>query len=136
MGIQDPFDTSRRLATVRLKNRAMGTSGSEQQYLEAGGRRYGHILDPRTGWPASELASVSVLADDAATADALATALFVMGLDKARDFCQNHRDTAALLVLKPGGAVLRSGRDERTSTLPQVVTFNMPEQDLDLYPGR
>jgi len=127
IGIQNPYDTKRRLATVRLRNRALGTSGASQQYFEAGGRRFGHVLDPRTGWPADSLASASVLTHDAATADALATALYVLGLDKAADFCQNHPDIAALLVLKPGD---QGG----TSARPKVVTFNLSEQDVDLDP--
>lgn len=127
VGIEDPFAPERRIATVRLRNRALGTSGTANQYFEAGGRRYGHVLDPRTGRPAdNDLASASVLAADAATADALATALFVMGLDKAADFCHNHPDIAALLVVKEG----RSGNNQ-----PRVVTFNLPPDDVNLGPG-
>ncbi len=121
VGVQNPFDPTRRVATVRLGDRALGTSGSANQYFEVNGKRYGHVLDPRTGRPAGELASASVLAPDAATADALATALFVMGLDKAADFCHNHPRIAALLVLKPE----RSGP---TARLPRVVTFNLPPE--------
>lgn len=127
IGIQNPYDAERRLATIRLCNRALATSGASRQYFEADGRRFGHVLDPRTGWPADSLASASVLARDAATADALATALYVLGLDKAADFCQNHPNIAALLVLKPGD---QGG----TSTLPKVVTFNLSESDVDLDP--
>ena len=127
IGIQNPYDATRRLATIRLRDQALGTSGASRQYLEADGRRFGHVLDPRTGWPADSLASASVLARDAAIADALATSLFVMGLDKAADFCQNHPDIAALLVLKPGD---QGG----TSNPPQVVTFNLPEPDVNLDP--
>jgi len=127
VGIQNPYDATRRLATVRLRNRALGTSGASRQYFEADGRRFGHVLDPRTGWPADSLASASVLAHDAATADALATGLFVLGLDKAADFCQNHPEFAALLVLKPGDP-------GGTSIKPQVVTFNLSEPDVNLDP--
>ncbi len=85
------------------------------------------MLDPRTGRPVeNELASASVVAADAATADALATALFVLGLDKAADFCQDHTEIGALLVLKPRA---RSGEP------PRVVTFNLPPEDVDLTPG-
>jgi len=129
VGIQNPFDPGRRLATVRLRDRALGTSGSANQYFEVNGRRYGHVLDPRTGRPAEELAAASVLAPDGATADALATALLVMGLDKAADFCQNHPAIAALLVLKrePAG---------RANLLPPVATFNLPPEDVNLRPGQ
>ena len=53
-------------------------------------RRLGHILDPRTGWPAEAVLSVSVMADTAAEADALATAFYVLGPDGARSFCERH----------------------------------------------
>jgi thiamine biosynthesis lipoprotein len=100
VGILDPFDLNRRIATLRVKDRGMGSSGTANQYFESDGRRYGHVIDPRTGTPADELASVTVLAPDAATADALSTAFFVAGLDTAAKFCQNHRDVAVLAVRK------------------------------------
>jgi thiamine biosynthesis lipoprotein len=128
VGIQNPYHIEQRLATVRLKDRALGTSASDKQFFETAGRRFGHLLDPRSGRPADELAGVSVLARNAATADGLATALFVMGLDKARDFCHNHPDIAALLVLK-------SGADGCASERPRVVTFNLPRSDVNFDPG-
>lgn len=127
VGIQNPFHLSRRIATIRLRDRGMATSGTANQHFEAGGRRYGHVMDPRTGKPADELGSVTVLARDAATADALSTALFVSGLDKTAAFCQNHPDVAALVVLKPGPG--------ESSERPSVVTFNLPRADVDLNPG-
>ncbi|MHC4445800.1 MAG: FAD:protein FMN transferase [Planctomycetota bacterium] len=126
--IRHPLDNNRHVATVRLHNRALGTSGPANQFFHSNGKRYSHLLDPRTGWPADELAGVSVLADRAATADALATALFIMGLDKAADFCQNHPGIAALLVLKPASA-------SQTSESLQILTFNLPSEDVSLNPG-
>ena len=128
VGIENPFDPPRRLARVRLRNRALGTAGAAHQYVEVNGRRYGHILDPRTGWPADGLGSVSVLAGDSATADALSTALFVMGLDMAAEFCQNHPEIAALLVLQADPSGGPGGQ-------PRVATFNLPPEDVDLKPG-
>jgi len=125
VGIQDPAAPDRSLATVRLRDRSLGTSAANRQYFEAQGRHYGHILDPRTGRPADELDGVSVLASDAATADALSTAFFVMGLDRTRDFCHNHPEIAALLVLRPG----TSGR---ASAPPRIVTFNLSKKDFEL----
>lgn len=118
IGIQNPYDPTRNVATVRLKDRALGTSGAADRHFEWEGCRYGHVLDPRTGRPADELASASVVADDAATADALSTALFVMGLDKARDFCKDHARIGAVLVLRPE---LCGGSRES----PRTVTLNL-----------
>jgi thiamine biosynthesis lipoprotein len=64
--------------------------------------RYSHILDPRTGWPARELASVTVITERSIDADALATALFVMGPKQGLAFVESLHDTEALMVLDDG----------------------------------
>jgi thiamine biosynthesis lipoprotein len=66
--------------------------------LEYNGRKLGHILDPRSGWPAEELALASVIAPTAAEADALATAFYVLGVDEARAYCETHPGIGALLL--------------------------------------
>ncbi|HEX6985333.1 MAG TPA: FAD:protein FMN transferase, partial [Planctomycetaceae bacterium] len=81
VGIGNPLFTSRRLGTILLKDRALGTSGSNIQFYRHGGKRYGHILDPRTARPTGELLSVTVVAPTAAIADALSTAFFVLGVE-------------------------------------------------------
>ena len=99
-----PVDvTSRRvarrtLARLRLRNRALATSGAGEQYVDAGGTRYGHVLDPRTGWPARGVLSATAITSDAADADALATAFLVGGEDLARRYCDAHPGTMALLA--------------------------------------
>lgn len=90
------------LATLRLRGCAMATSGAAEQFLEADGTRLGHVLDPRTGQPATGILSATAVADDAATADALATAFFVGGLDLARRYCNEHPRTLAVLVADDG----------------------------------
>ncbi|MBI3464190.1 MAG: FAD:protein FMN transferase [Planctomycetes bacterium] len=101
VGIQHPLDPSLRIATVRLRDAALGTSGASIQYFEANGGRFGHILDPRTGWPAEGQACVSVIAPTAAEADALSTALFILGPQKARQYCERHPDIGAIIVSRP-----------------------------------
>jgi thiamine biosynthesis lipoprotein len=98
VAILHPWDRSRRLARVWLCERALGTSAATHQHLQYNGRKLGHLLDPRTGWPASGLASVSVLAPRAAEADALSTAFYVGGIDLAERYCAAHPDIAALLL--------------------------------------
>jgi thiamine biosynthesis lipoprotein len=98
VAILHPWDRSRRLARVWLRDRALGTSAATHQHLEYNGRKLGHLLDPRTGWPASGLASVSVLAPSAAEADALSTAFYVGGIEMAQRYCASHPNVAAILL--------------------------------------
>jgi thiamine biosynthesis lipoprotein len=88
-----------RLARLRLRNVALGTSGAGEQFFELDGIRYAHVIDPRTGRPCSGIVSASVVTTDAARADALATAFFVGGVELARAYCDAHPGTLALLTL-------------------------------------
>jgi thiamine biosynthesis lipoprotein len=87
------------LGLLRLRNAALGTSAAGEQSFGTDGRRFGHVLDPRTGWPAEGVRSSSVLASEAAVADALSTAFLVGGPALARPFCAARPGTMALLVL-------------------------------------
>lgn len=98
IGVKHPVWPKQRLAEIDLVNRALGTSGAETQYFFHQGKRYGHVIDPRSGWPASGVLSASVLAPDAASADALSTAFYVLGLEGARQYCESHAEVAAVLV--------------------------------------
>ncbi len=98
VGIRDPRAKQKRLASVRLHKCALSTSGSEEQFFETGGRRFGHIIDSRTGWPADKVSSVTVVTDSAARSDALATAFFVGGRDLAQRYCQKHDDVLAIVL--------------------------------------
>lgn len=87
IGIQDPENPASQFALVRVKDAAVVTSGGYQRYFEEDGRRYCHILDPKTGYPAeSGLLSVTIVSKDDTMADALSTALYVMGAEKAERF--------------------------------------------------
>ena len=88
-----------RIARVRLRDGALGTSGAGEQFVIEGDTRYGHVIDPRTGWPARGVLSASVVTHDAATADALSTAFLVGGPALAQRYCDQHPDTLALLTL-------------------------------------
>lgn len=94
--------SARCVARLALRGAALATSGAGEQFVGVDGTRRGHVLDPRTGWPAAGILSASAVADDAAEADALATAFFVGGLELARAYCDTHPRTMALIV--PEGA--------------------------------
>jgi thiamine biosynthesis lipoprotein len=91
-----------RLAEFTLCDQALGTSGSGTQFFHHQGQRYGHIIDPRTGWPADKVLSATVIAPTAEQADALSTALYVLGLEPAREFCASHPEISALLTTQTG----------------------------------
>jgi FAD:protein FMN transferase len=98
VGVRNPLRPDRRLGQVFLRDRALATSGSGTQFFVHEGRRYGHIIDPRSGWPAEDMLSVSVLAPTAAEADALSTAFYVMGLEATREYCERRPEIAAILL--------------------------------------
>lgn len=84
VGIRDPLAPSRLLASIEASDQAVATSGDYLQYFQYGGRRYHHLLDPRTGEPSAGAShSVTVMADDCLTADAAGTAVFGMSDSRA-----------------------------------------------------
>jgi thiamine biosynthesis lipoprotein len=102
VGVRHPSRESGRLAVLRMRDCAMATSGCEEQFFEHNGVRYGHIIDPRSGQPATQVLSATVVAASAAVADALATAFFVCGPDLAEQYCLAHPDVLAIIL--PRGA--------------------------------
>jgi thiamine biosynthesis lipoprotein len=95
IGIDKPLDhqeDQRELQTsISLHNQSMATSGSYRKYKEKDGKKYSHVIDPKTGFPANHsLLSVSVIAEDCSTADGYATAFLVMGLEKTMPYAIKH----------------------------------------------
>jgi thiamine biosynthesis lipoprotein len=101
----------------------LSTSGAGTQFFIRRGRRYGHILDPRSGYPAEGLYSATVIAPTAAEAEGLSTAFYVMGPDRAGQFCAARPEIAALLVA-PG---------EREGDV-RLITFGL-ESDRSIRPA-
>jgi len=99
VSIADPKGSDHPAARVRLRDRSMATSGSTEQSREIEGRRYGHIIDPRTGWPAEGVLSATAIAPTAAEADALSTAFYIMGIEATRAYCAAHPEVTALMVV-------------------------------------
>jgi FAD:protein FMN transferase len=95
----------RPLARLRLRDVALGTSGAGEQFVIADGTRYGHVIDPRTGWPASGVLSASVVTSSAADADALSTAFLVGGVELAERYCVDHPGVLALVTPDDGSNV-------------------------------
>ena len=101
IAVRHPTQPQFVLGGICLRNKSLGTSGPANQFFYFAGKRYGHIIDPRTGWPASGLLSTTVLGPTAASADALATGLYVLGLEGALRYCESHPEVG-LIALAPG----------------------------------
>jgi thiamine biosynthesis lipoprotein len=98
IGVRHPLRPAEQLAELQLRDQALSTSGSGTQFFIRRGRRYGHILDPRTGRPAEGLYSATVIAPTAAEAEGLSTAFYVMGPQEVGQYCATRPEIGALLV--------------------------------------
>lgn len=104
VALPHPWQPEVRLGLVRLRDRALGTSAATFRHLEYNGRKLGHILDPRTGWPAEGMDSASVIAPTAAEADALATAFYILGPERAQAYCDARPDEVGAVLLPEGAS--------------------------------
>ncbi|NIQ03449.1 MAG: FAD:protein FMN transferase, partial [Nitrospinaceae bacterium] len=113
IGLQHPRKTQDLLASFELTDRAVATSGDYQRYFIKDGVRYHHIFDPQTGMPARGITSVTVLASKVMDADALSTAVFVMGPDKGLEWIDDRANAEAMVVLEDGSIRYSEGfRDQ------------------------
>lgn len=114
--LRDPSGDQRPWGAFRLAEAALGTSGGDQ--------RPGHILDPRTGRPATGVLQASVVADTAREADALSTAVFVLGADAGLDLLARRGAAGLVLLIEDGRRVIRTTRGFASShalvTAPEV----------------
>jgi FAD:protein FMN transferase len=104
VALRHPLKPDVRLAEFLLCDQALGTSGSGTQFFHHRGKRYGHIIDPRSGWPAEQVLSATVIAPTAEQADALSTAFYVLGIEPAKTHCDQHPKISALLVTQSNSA--------------------------------
>ena len=98
IGVTDPNDKTKTLAWLDIEDMAIVTSGDYERFLTIDGKRYAHIIDPRTGWPASGIKSVSVLCPDPELADALATSIFVMGEENGLYLINQLKGVECLII--------------------------------------
>lgn len=119
--IRHPFIKNQSIAQIHLKDKAFSSSGCQEQFFEHGGKQYGHIIDPRSGYPASEAVSVNVTAPTAAEAEALSTAFYVLGVEPVLKYCENHPNIGVLMILP-------QGKSKHT----QLITINLKAQEVEV----
>ncbi|HEY2954681.1 MAG TPA: FAD:protein FMN transferase [Candidatus Eisenbacteria bacterium] len=107
--VAHPVDRLRPVIGFTVRAAAVSTSAQSERGIEVRGRHYGHILDPRTGRPLERSASATVVAVNATRADALSTALLVIGREDARRFAAQHPDLG-VLWLEPAGRAVHAWR--------------------------
>ena len=112
IAIEKPFEGTN-AAILKIKNKAVVTSGIYQRYIEENGKIYHHIIDPETGYGAeNDLASVTVIGESALDCDALATVCMLLGLESAMDLVEST-DYEAVFINREGEILLTSGVYEK-----------------------
>jgi thiamine biosynthesis lipoprotein ApbE len=106
IGVEDPRNKEKLLHSFELSGKAISTSGNYERFFEINGKRYSHIMNPLTGEPCRGIISVTVIAVSAEEADALSTAIFVMGEEKGMEFAGSVRDINVLILKEDGGLIL------------------------------
>lgn len=125
IAVTDPYDTGEYAGILSVGETAAVTSGGYQRFFEQDGVTYIHILDPSTGRPVdNNLLSVTVVTEDGTLADALSTALFVLGEDGALAYYREHGGFELVLITKDNRVLVSSGlRDAFEETEPEVFDY-------------
>ncbi|MBE6820863.1 MAG: FAD:protein FMN transferase [Ruminococcaceae bacterium] len=111
VGIKNPFGNSGYAAKLTIKECCVSTSGSYEQSFESGGKKYHHILNPETGYPAeSGVVSATVISDSGLLSDALSTACFVLGIDKGFDLAEEF-GAQVIFITEDGSIHLKENAD-------------------------
>lgn len=111
IAIQHPRDENKLIAWLEIKDQSIVTSGDYEAFKIINGKRYSHILDPKSGYPVNSLYSTTVIAYNAELADAMATAIFVLGPDKGLQLAEQIKGLEAILFTSNDEILSTSGLD-------------------------
>jgi FAD:protein FMN transferase len=109
VAITHPRKKGENLAVIPVSNAAVSTSGDYERYFMKDGKRYCHIIDPRTGYPADQCQSVTIIAPNAAFADALAKGVFILGPKDGMALAEKCQGVEAIVVAADGTVSLSPG---------------------------
>lgn len=99
IGVRDPKSREGIIGALSLKDKGISTSGNYENYFLIDGKRYGHLIDPKTGYPAdNQMLGVTVVTDSAMAADALPTAIFIMGKEKGKALVERLDNLDAVII--------------------------------------
>ena len=106
LGIQHPRNKNKVISTLSIKNQAIVTSGDYERFFEIDGKRYHHIINPKTGYPVKNTISVTVLAPTAVLADALSTAVFLLKPEEGINLIKTYPHTEAIIYYKTNNEII------------------------------
>ncbi|TAF69247.1 MAG: FAD:protein FMN transferase [Flavobacterium sp.] len=105
IGITNPFRPEKIMAVIPLRQEAVTTSGSYEKYVVFNGKRYSHIINPATGYPATGLCSVTVFGPNAETANGLSTSLMVLGQQQGLLLLEKFADYSCIMITDKGKVI-------------------------------
>ena len=114
IGVQNPDKESEKktIKTINLSNKSLVTSGNYERYYTVDGKRYNHIINPETLFPAEYFASVTIICEDSGLADVLSTALFAMTLEEGKELVESIPDTVGMWIYDDGSIIYSNGFEE------------------------
>lgn len=98
IGVADPNQKKSIFSTFKITDKAVATSGNYEKFVLIDNKRYSHTIDPKTGYPISGIKSVTILAENAEIADALATPVTVMGIEVGMDFINQLKTIGCIII--------------------------------------
>jgi FAD:protein FMN transferase len=116
IAIKDPRNNDNYITIIPLNNNAVSTSGDYERYFDEN-KKYHHIINPKTGYSATELISVTIVADNAFDADGLSTAVFVLGKKKGMELIESLPDVEGLIITSEREILRSSGFKEKSDLL-------------------
>lgn len=125
IGVQDPFSPENYFATMPINNRSVSTSGAYEMGVEVDGKFYHHIIDPKTGYPATGTLQVTLISDYATYTDALCTGIFVLGPNVAIPILERMTGVDAVIIDDEGNVYITSRLKEKLNIKEQY--FHKPE---------
>ena len=103
IGVNNPFETGETIEILEFSNeKAVATSGNYEKYAEINGKRYSHIINPKTGFPSTELTSVTVFGESAEMCNGFSTSIMVLGSKKGIKLLKKHPEYQYIILTSKG----------------------------------